>query len=45
MSFFVAGYMIVWVLVLLYTMAIQKGQNKLEQELKVLEELVYNKAK
>ena len=40
MTFFLAGYIVVWAVVFLYTIAIKKGQDKLEQELALLEELV-----
>lgn len=43
MTFFAAGYIIVWALVLLYTVFIQQKQKKLEQELSLLEELVQSK--
>ncbi|HHT41922.1 MAG TPA: CcmD family protein [Firmicutes bacterium] len=44
MTFFVAGYIIVWAVVFLYAAGIQRRQSKLEQELSVLEELVQKRA-
>ncbi|HHT72913.1 MAG TPA: CcmD family protein [Firmicutes bacterium] len=40
MTFFLAGYIIIWAAIFLYTAAIKRGQDKLEQELSLLEELV-----
>lgn len=40
MVFFVLGYMIIWLLILGYTLFIQRQQAKLERELVVLEELL-----
>lgn len=44
MTFFAAGYIIVWAVVFLYTVFIHKKQTKLEQELTILEELVKERA-
>lgn len=44
MAFFVAGYLVVWALVFLYTSFLYNGQRKLEQELAFLEELVGKQA-
>lgn len=43
MIFFTVGYIIVWILVLAYTGLIHKEQNKLRQEITLLEELVYER--
>jgi CcmD family protein len=40
MVFFTLGYMIIWLLVLGYTLFIHRQQGKLERELVVLEELL-----
>lgn len=40
MTFFVAGYAVVWALVFLYIWFIHRKQSKLEQEVTLLEELV-----
>ncbi len=45
MTFFLAGYAVVWAVVFVYTLMIKIGQRKLEQELTLLEELVHRQNK